>query len=487
MIAGAATGASGQIFDDDTEEEDDEPSLFEQIFGADSDGPTEDKIRNVVGEMAGENLQYDEALEVLNAAVDNSSTSGNQTTRGASYILTTDGTTIDAYAAPQSSFDDLTDYSSIGTLLEEIIKNQLRPTGTDKEAEGRVYLTQGEYPGYLSDYSTATGTVLPMGLKLIGEGRMDPVEVSTTQGQIPNLQPLVTLYTQDDAFVQPDHDTDAVIGPEVHDLAILGPGVGTTGSTAFDGNNGTNRWDWMDIQNVSVWDFDIAHDFRQSHHVRLEYFHAQKFNSAYGSDPTGSDKFWLYDSQYFSVEQGSNVELGGKYVRVENTHFGTRSNSGSGNLHIPGGEQIVLDGCLYNTFGGSPAAGLYINGDPTSVVVIGNQTEPAGDFDDAYSVISGRVQFFGCVDLSNATNSFNFNGSANEGTEKADTRFCHAPNGINWNAFTLPMVEGTNFRGSAPSSSDFTASDAGMTIVDTSTSPPDQYMIDETGGVVGPF
>jgi hypothetical protein len=359
----------------------------------------------------------------------------------AAYVLSTDGTTINA--EPKRPSLDFVNGTSIGSVLEEIIINQLEPVGTDKEAEGALHFQKGEYPGYLSDYANRQGTVLPMGLSLIGEGRQDPVEASTQSGQIPNQEPLVTFYTQDDGFVEPDIDTDAIIGPTVRNIALWGPGTGTAGSVGFNGNSGaTNRWDWMELTNVSVWDFDVAHDFRNSHHVKQEYCHWQKFNRAYAVD--GQDKFWCYNAQYFSPEDGSRVEVpGGRLVRIVNTFFGTRANSDSGNLYVDTPDNLVCVGNHYNDFGGVvDGAGCYVYR-PGQMMSFGGQTENGMECTNAVRVEGGTAKFFGFADQSNADESFQCNGARNLLGQVADFVNCTAKNGAGYyDGFNHPCWNG---------------------------------------------
>jgi hypothetical protein len=417
----------------------------------------------------------------------------------ASYHVYSDGTTV--WARPQRSGLDAVSEPSIGTLLEDLIKNQLPPTGTDDEANGKILLAghDEKYPGKLSDYSTEEGVVGAAGLKIEGEGTQNPTGV-TAVGQTNNTENLVTLQTDNAGFVAPDSGDDINHRFACRHLAIEGPGVGSNGSIAFSNPSDHDQWDWVFLEDLSVFNFDAAHDFTGAHLVNMRECYFEGFREAIGLGADAVSRFYADRCAWVSGTMGSGIRFTNptssatpQGASVTNSILSLSPDSGSGAArpYVAGFGNCEWVHFNHNTLeiidsGASGASrGVQFGPDTQSYECIGNTMRGVGDVTDA--VYRDATQQAGGKMIGNHDRTTSPNSLDLENGSEQHIVGNHFPNGIVLSSPTRPRFNGTVYIGSSPTGSNYDSGDAGVTIIDRSTSPADMYKVDTDGTLLGPF
>lgn len=340
-------------------------------------------------------LESDGTWDVPAVSTDELSSKSNP----ASYHIHTDGTNISATPQPNPAGSSLAKVTGtdIGTVMTEVIVNNLPPQGSSKEAAGKILVKRGEYPG---DFSNVP---LPTGCHIEGEGHTHKID--TPDSAQPQTEALVKFNSTGDAFVAPNVDTDLATFCSVRGIQLEGPGASTSAS-GFSNQNRTNSWDWLVIEDVVVQNFGVPLDFRNSHHVYCHRVHPIYFSDIYGY----ADKMWFYKCGFYS-EIDSTIRLSplGRAIFESNI-----VNNGAASSSV---SQLVCYGRTYvhaNKFlnkAGTVGSAIEISGNGDFVK--GNEFPSGAAWDDTILVSGGNDALIAYNrDFADSSNSINFAGSS---------------------------------------------------------------------------
>lgn len=415
-------------------------------------------------------------MSSINGGLDVDEVSSN--TLPADYVLSTDGNTVTAM--PQSA--GLTEYTgegNVGDLLTTLIVDELPPQGSQKEAAGHIHLKTGVYPGSV-EY-----VPIPTSLHLSGDTTNHRTNPAQRDGAQPATEPATELQCDSGvAFAAPNVDNDNAVFPKVENLHLRGPGSGTTGSKGFSNQNRPNAWDWLRLEDVVVQDFDIPLDLRDSHFAFLFHCHLIQFNDIW----LDADKQYIRDCGFYSTQSPSTIHM--TNPDMVDCHFAdnvvNQSVSGT-NAELLIEPPVDHVRCTGNRFNNLDGGGYAIDTTSTGAIrhfsLTDNYFKDTATFDSAIRHRGGGKDhtITANSDSSTASNSL-FLGSVDECNVGPN----HFPNGIS-DSGNRTRHKGTVMQGSAPDAANYTGQDRGVTIVDRSASPPDQYIVAPDGSLDGPL
>jgi len=413
------------------------------------------------------------------------------------YVLVTDGSTIDAF--PHS--DNLTRYTGetdIGALLNTIIIDELPPKGSQTEAAGLIRAKAGNYPGKL-DYSNGGGVPLPSSCHIIGEGR-NHMDADVTRKNLPETEPTTLFEFDQEGFKQPNVNDDLATFPLLRNLHLRGPGPGTAGSNPLNGNSGSNRWDWLVVEDVVLQSFDKV-DLNYSHHLFFNRTHFIDFNKLWDS----YNKSWYRDCGFWSEVENSTLHFGGvpnsspashgrdnlrtTWVRDSTISMNITETSTPGTKIHRG--HVKMSGNQFNNIGDNTAdagVGLLVgSGVQSSVQVIDNHWLQNDQWDHAIKDESAGVKnlYLGNRDYSNSSTSLTLDG-VNGLSDPIISSNVFSNGTSEVNSPTRPRYEGKILLSGVPDSANYSSADSGVEILDTSVSPPDIYWVATDGSLFGP-
>lgn len=441
-----------------------------------------------------------------------------------SYHIKTDGETITA--VPQEDESDGITFSrvtgnDIGQVLESVIIDELPPQGSEREATGKVLFQRAEYPGRLSN-GAHDGVPLAAALKLEGETQPH-YDFTGDRGATPQNTKGSILRTDSIAFYQPDvtNDKGQVQYPELRNLHIVGAGSPehtSTESYLLDSRNSTDMWDWLFVTECVFQDFHYV-DLRNSHKVvftRNQFLGFKTIWDAPDRSTWRDNGFYMRDETVgstFVVPSGvesvkyettggtevfdaSHVITGNFFYNAQN---GTAASPAVAQLQVKG-QNAVIHGNISNNLGniggifasivgtdthddGTDAQGVYLTGN------IGKSQADANSYDQFIfwkPEGEGNICAFNQDRTTRTASSF-YVGNGKQATND-QIYGNHFPNGVTINTSgTRTRWNGTVLLNGAPDSTNYDSGDVGTQILDTSMSPPTEYVVDTDGSLLGPL
>jgi hypothetical protein len=406
-----------------------------------------------------------------------------------SYVLRTDGETIDAFPH-QQGLDKYTDEPDIGLLLEQLIVDELPPKGRRGEGAGHIFLKAGEYPGDLSSPDT-DGTILPTQTWITGElASHYEHQENPTSGPVPQQSPPVLLRFSESGFTTPsDTEYTHIAFPRLTNLE-LAP-VGDAGTAIHDrgGPGKGSPWDWFFIDGVMITN-------------RVE-------------DGDMEAPFWFNRSRdgpifmrRMHVLQWSGVAHLSQGCRIVDCHI----NPQPGTVWLTGNARMIR--CKVGTEPPAEAIRMSDNALVSQCEIpqyhergkgIGISIEGAGR--NSYAEVPGTTVtenvftgegFNKTIDICEGsrhavknnidTSPSNISIAVGEKTHKVDIEGHRSPLANEDIRFagdpSNNIVNGTILVNSTPDESDFSTGDAGRRIIDVSTSPPTEYTVLADGSLI---
>lgn len=438
-------------------------------------------------------------------------------TTPASYHVKTDETDIVAIPQQKPADPSMIEVTGqdVGTVLEEIIVNQLPPQGSRKEGRGKIMLGAGDYPGTLSQ--------VPLPAQLVIEGQQVS-HWTPTSGDAgrPQVEAPTTLRGASGvaSFVTPEVDNDDATYIRLSNIELLGPGAGDAGSIALDGNTANNPWDWFITEGCVFQRYETPIDILGLDNVfRMRDCHVIEFGS--GGSGRGAQlnggKMWITGTNFWTNTACDDMlQTRDGEVKIRDCAFalssGAAGQPATAYLECVNGRQQYVHGCDFVNGLGS-GGGAMLKSNNAEVRAVGNifiDNSAGTNLNGIWQAGGGRmvamangfqgpmarailakgsgsddVYYFNVDDGGMSNESISIDG--NGGMTDAVVYNPGMQAGVNRNADTRTRFGDTVFLGGAPTASNYGANDAGTKILDTSVAPPDEYYVDPTGSVLGPL